>query len=80
MQYTIRGIPKALDVAIRERARRYGKSLNQVAVEALAEGLGVSGAKTPKRSLEGIAGTWKKDAAAEKAIAEQDRVDPTLWK
>jgi hypothetical protein len=80
MQYTLRGIPPSLDVAIRERARMEGKSLNQVAVEALADGLGLAGARKARRSVDDISGTWTKDAAVDKAIAEQDRVDPTLWK
>jgi hypothetical protein len=80
MQYTLRGISKGLDLAVRERARREGKSLNEVAIAALAEGLGLAGERTPRRNLDDIAGTWKKDAAVEKAIADQHRVDPDLWK
>ncbi len=40
MQYTVRGIPAAVDEEIRRRARQAGKSLNEVVVHALAEGLG----------------------------------------
>lgn len=82
MQYTIRDIPPRLDVELRERARREGKSLNQVAVEALAQGVGLDSTitRTPKRSLEDVAGTWKKDPATERALADQDRVDPAMWK
>jgi hypothetical protein len=80
MQYTIRDIPPRLDVELRERARREGKSLNQVAVEAMASGLGLDSTRTPKRSLEDVAGTWKKDGATEKALADQDRIDPAMWK
>lgn len=80
MQYTVRGIPPSLDVAIRERARKEGKSLNQVAVEALADGLGLAGARKPRRSVDDISGSWTKDPAVEKAIAEQNRVDASLWK
>ncbi len=36
MQYTVRKVPAALDKAIRGKARAEGKSLNEVAVEALA--------------------------------------------
>lgn len=79
MQYTLRGIPKTLDLAVRERARREGKSLNEVAIAALAEGLGLAGAREPRRNLDDVAGTWKKDAALEKALADQDRIDPDLW-
>jgi plasmid stability protein len=38
MQYTIRGIPVAVDNALRARARAAGKSLNEAAVDALADG------------------------------------------
>jgi hypothetical protein len=80
MQYTIRGIPEALDDAIRERARREGKSLNEVAVQALADGLGLGTTDVVRRDLSDIAGTWKPDAAVEAALAEQHRVDEDLWR
>jgi hypothetical protein len=80
MQYTLRDIPPHLDVELRERARREKKSLNQVAIEARANGLGVAGSKARRRSLDDVAGTWKKDAAVEKTLEEQDRVDPKMWK
>jgi plasmid stability protein len=38
MQYTIRGIPERLDTVLRERARAEGKSLNAIALDALAGG------------------------------------------
>jgi hypothetical protein len=79
MQYTIRDVPPHLDVELRERARREGKSLNRIALEALAAGLGLAETMAPRRSLDDVAGTWKKDAAVETALADQDRVDPTMW-
>jgi hypothetical protein len=80
MQYTIRGIPPALDDAVRERARAEGKSLNEVAVEALADGLGLGDGDVVRRDLSDVAGTWRKDAAVEAALAAQDRVDEGLWR
>jgi hypothetical protein len=80
MQYTIRGIPPAIDEAVRERARADGKSLNEVAVEALADGLGLGDGDVARRDLSDVVGTWKKDAAAEAVLAAQDHVDPDLWK
>jgi hypothetical protein len=41
-QYTIRSIPPKLDAALRRRAQKSGKSLNEVLVETLAIGAGVS--------------------------------------
>jgi hypothetical protein len=80
MQYTIRGIPPVVDAAIRKRARATGKSLNEVVVEALAEGAGVAGEPRKRRDLGDIAGSWKPDRAVEAALAEQDRVDEDLWR
>jgi len=80
MQYTIRGIPDAVDAALRRRARAAGKSLNETAVAALAEGTGTTGAPRKRRHLGDIAGTWKPDKAVEAALAAQDDVDKDLWK
>jgi len=75
MQYTIRGISPALDAALRKRAQAAGTSLNEAAIEALAEGTGLTEAPRKRRDLSDIAGTWKGDKAFETAIATQDRVD-----
>jgi hypothetical protein len=80
MQYTLRGIPPQVDELVRERARAEGRSLNEVAVEALAEGLGLGDEEVIRRDLSDVVGTWKKEAAVEAALAAQDRVDEDLWK
>ena len=80
MQYTIRGIPPAVDDALRTRARAAGKSLNEAVVDALAEGAGVTGAPQQRRDLGDVAGTWKADKAVESALAAQDRLDEDLWR
>ena len=41
-QYTIRSIPPKLDMTLRRRAQKTGKSLNEVLIEILAIGAGVS--------------------------------------
>jgi hypothetical protein len=33
-----------------------------------------------RRDLGDIVGTWAKDAATERALAAQDRIDKALWK
>ena len=80
MQYTIRGVPPTVDTALRDRARVAGKSLNEAALDALAEGAGVTGAARRRRNLADIAGTWNADKAFESALAAQDRVDKDLWR
>ena len=79
MQYTIRGVPQAVDTALRERARAAGKSLNEAAVDALAEGSGMAGA-AQAAGLADIARTWRAEKAVESALADQDRVDEDLWR
>jgi hypothetical protein len=80
MQYTIRGIPPAIDAAVRERARAEGKSLNEAAVEALADGLGLGDEDVVRRDLSDVAGSWRRDPALEAVLAAQDRIDEGLWK
>jgi len=80
MQYTIRKVPDFLDAALRRRAREQGRSLNEVAIEALARGAGVTGEREPQRDLADITGTWRKDAAFDRALAAQDAIDPEMWR
>lgn len=80
MQYTIRGIPAVVDDALRARARAAGKSLNEVVVDALAAGAGVTAAPRKRRDLGDVAGTWKTDEAVESALAAQDEPDEDLWR
>jgi hypothetical protein len=80
MQYTLRRIPPALDAALRRRALALDKSLNETAVLALAEGLGVPGAPAIRRDLADVAGTWARDRAVESVLQAQDVVDEDLWR
>lgn len=80
MQYTIRNVPHILDEALRRTARERGKSLNEVAIEALARGTGVTQERSRQRDLSDIAGTWRKDAAFDSALAAQDTIDEEMWK
>lgn len=80
MQYTIRSIPKALDAALRRRARDEGKSLNAVALEVLRDGAGLAPERPRRRQLGDLAGSWREDPAFDRAIADQRRIDRALWK
>ena len=80
MQYTVRGIPAVVDDALRLRARETGKSLNEVVIDALAEGAGVTRTPRRRRDLSDLAGTWDADTAVEAALAAQDEPDPDLWR
>ncbi len=80
MQYTIRNIPPHVDRALRERAQRDGKSLNEAASEALARGLDVNDQQVRRRDLSSIAGSWVRDREVDRALEEQRTIDPELWR
>jgi len=78
-QYTIRNIPPDLDKAIKARAKRLGKSVNQVALEALAN---VVERAVKKRSLRDMPGAWSKSEAErfDRFLQEHRSIDRELWK
>lgn len=80
MQYTLRNVPAKVDRALRKKAKAERRSLNAVAVEALAVASGVSNSPVERIDLNGIAGTWVEDPAFDQIMSEQDRVDPEMWK
>ena len=80
MQYTLRNVPEELDHALRERARREGRSLNEVALEALKVALGLSEEAVVRRDLGDVAGTWIEDPQVEAALADQRQIDEDLWR
>lgn len=80
MQYTIRGIPPAVDKAIRRRARAAGKSLNEVAIEALSEGVGLGAARRKRRDLSDLIASWKPDKELETELEAQRVIDDELWR
>lgn len=79
MQYTIRNIPKRLDLRIRGQAEQQGVSLNKAALEVLARGVDMDPA-AEHHDLDDLAGTWIDDPAFDEAVAEMDRVDEELWR
>ena len=80
MQYTIRNVPEAVDAALRQSARKQDKSLNDVALEALARGAGLTESRTRQRDLSDVAGTWRKDPEFDRARAAQDTIEEDLWR
>jgi hypothetical protein len=67
IQYTVRGIPKDLDEALRRKARQRGISLNQLLREKLAE----PETTAPKkfRDLSALPGRWRHDPEFERTLA-----------
>jgi len=79
MQYTLRGVPPLVDQALRARARKLGKSVNQVALEALAQSVGQP---QKYRSLRRMPGAWSKKEAADfdRFLVDDRGIDAELWK
>lgn len=80
MQYTIRAVPAHIDRALRRRAKQEAKSLNAVAVEALARGLELNAKPEKHHDLDDLIGSWEEDKAFDRAIADFSRVDEEMWK
>lgn len=69
MTLTIDNLPLPMLDALRRKACEEGRTLEEVAMEALARGLGVGGAPGgKKRDLSGVAGTMTEEDA--RAIEE----------
>ena len=79
-QYTLRTVPAVIDRALRRRAKEETKSLNAVAIEALARGLELDAKPREHTDLDALIGSWQKDPAFDKAIADFGRVDEEVWK
>ena len=80
VQYTLRKVPPQVDRALRQKAREERRSLNDVALEALECGLGLTGKPVRHHDLDDLAGTWVQDPEFDRAIEEMDQIDPELWK
>ena len=79
IQYTIRDIPPRVDKRLRERSASYGSSLNQVAVLALSQAVGLDEQPHEFHDLDDLAGTWVHDADFDAAMKAQDRIDKEMW-
>jgi hypothetical protein len=79
-QYTIRNVPKVVDRALRRRAERQARSLNDVAVEALARGAGVENEAMEHDDVDFLFGSWVDDPVVDRALADQRTIDKGIWK
>jgi plasmid stability protein len=75
MQYTLRNVPKAVDQALREQARREGKSLNEVAIEALLRACGLTEQPVKHRDLSWMKGTWVDDPERDAVREIHERIE-----
>jgi len=77
VQYTVRGVPREVDLALRRKAARRKVSLNQMIVEELSEA--AIGA-TKRADFSDLVGKWTPDAAFDEILAAGRQIDPAKWK
>jgi len=63
IQYTIRDVPVSVDKEIRLMARRSGRSMNSVSIDALRIGLNIHNVPEPDHGLDKLFGTMSKEDA-----------------
>jgi hypothetical protein len=77
VQYTVRGIPREVDRALRRKAAQRKMSLNQVIVEELTAG---TIGERKRADFRDVVGQWTPDPAFDAIIATQRQIDPDKWK
>ena len=85
MVITVRNLPQQLEVALKLRASREGKSLNRAVIELLEQALGLAGGQHRGRrhhELDSLFGSWSEPEAVafDQALAEQRQVEDELWR
>lgn len=82
---SIRGLDDKALAALKRRAAKEDASVNALVLRLIEQGLGLQRAKpalTRHDDLDALAGTWRKQDAAEfeRATAAQRKVDAAPWK
>jgi hypothetical protein len=77
IQYTIRGVPPEVDRALRQKARRHKRSLNQVILDELAD---ATVGRKRKADFSDLVGRWTPDPAFDEVLAAQRQIDWDRWK
>lgn len=80
-QYTIRGISPSLDKELRLMAKRSGRSLNAVTLEAIKIGIGAPRWVEPNHDLDELFGKLNKNEAErlDEAVEELRKIDLRDW-
>ena len=76
-QYTVRGIPRDVDQALRLRAKQRKTSLNQVIVDELTR---ATVGRARKADFSDLVGQWTPDPAFDEIVAAQRKIDREQWK
>lgn len=77
IQYTIRGVPREVDRALRRKATQTRQSLNQV---ILAELSAATTGQLKRADFSDLVGRWTADPAFDEILAAQRQIDGDKWK
>jgi len=77
IQYTIRGIPREVDSALRRKAAQRKQSLNQFIVDELTM---ATGGRRLRADFSDLVGRWTADPAFDEILSAQRQIDPDKWK
>ncbi len=78
-QYTVRNIPRSVDLALRKKAQQQHRSLNAVLLDAIVKESAVGFEARSFDDLDHLIGSWISDSETEKALSEQRQVDVRDW-
>ncbi|MBU4173543.1 MAG: hypothetical protein KJ686_01365 [Actinobacteria bacterium] len=84
-QYTIRGVPRAIEKMIEREADRTGLSINKAFISLLEKALLGRGVKNKKKKrhedLDGLFGVWEghESEEFEDNLKSQREIDGALW-
>jgi hypothetical protein len=76
VQYTVRGVPREVDHALRAKAAQLKISLNQVVVNELTRAIV---GQVRKADFSGLVGQWTPDPEFDDIIASQRQIDLDKW-
>jgi len=77
VQYTVRGVPREVDVQLRRKAARRNVSLNQIIVEQSSE---VSNGVRRIEDFSCLVGKWTPDPAFDEILTSGRQIDRDKWK
>ncbi len=77
VRYTIRGVPRDVDRALRQRAAQRKQSLNQLILDELTA---ATVGRRQRADFSDLVGQWTPDPAFDKIMGTQRQIDSDKWK
>jgi hypothetical protein len=77
IQYTVRGVPREVDRALRKKSAARKQSLNQVILDELTV---ATVGHRQRADFSDLVGQWKSDRAFDAILKAQRQIEPDQWK